>query len=78
MTERPTQALRLAVYKRSGGRCECAMMICGHHNGRCTSPLRGEWELHRRVAAEPYSLGNVIGMCQKCHQNTPSYGVDRH
>jgi 5-methylcytosine-specific restriction endonuclease McrA len=78
MTERPTQDLRNAVYKRAGGQCECSMLICGHHSGRCLEKLSGEWELHRLVAAEAYALANVIGMCQRCHRNMPSYGVERH
>jgi len=78
MTDQPTQTLRDAVYRRAGGRCECSMVICGHHTGRCPEPLRGEWELHRLTAGEPYTLGNVVGMCQSCHRNMPSYGVGRH
>ena len=69
-------ALRDDVYKRAGGRCECTMKSCGH-TGRCTAMLRGEWEVHRLTAGGEYVLSNVIGMCQECHRNTPSYGVGK-
>jgi hypothetical protein len=74
MTDGPTQTLRDDVYRRADGRCECDMKVCGHA-GRCTNALRGEWELHRRTAGGPYTMANVLGMCQTCHRNTPSYGV---
>ena len=76
MADSPSQELRDAVYKRAGGRCECTMKNCGH-TGRCTATLRGEWELHRVTAGGSYTLSNVIGMCQTCHRNTPTYGVGR-
>ena len=69
-------ALRDEVYERARGRCECTMKTCGH-NGRCGVVLRGEWEVHRLTAGGPYVLSNVIGMCQTCHRNTPSYGVGK-
>jgi hypothetical protein len=79
MIDGPTQALRQAVHQRSGGRCECPMvMICDHHDGRCPEPLSGDWQVHRLKADGTYTPDNVIGLCGKCHRNTPSYGVDRH
>ncbi len=75
MADKATQELRDAVYKRAGGRCECTMKSCSRHAGRCTAELRGEWEVHRLSAGGAYALSNVIGMCQMCHRNTPSYGV---
>lgn len=69
-------ALRDDVFKRAGGRCECTMKVCGHE-GRCPAVLRGEWEVHRRIAGGDYTLSQVLGMCQLCHRNTPSYGVGR-
>lgn len=65
--------LRAAVYRRAGGRCECTMGRCGH-GLRCTATLRGEWDVHRIQAGGAYVLSNVLGMCQTCHRNTPSYG----
>ena len=69
-------AIRDEVFNRAGGRCECTMKICGH-SGRCTARLHGEWEVHRLTAGGPYVLSNVLGMCQTCHRNTPTYGVGR-
>ena len=70
-------ALRDDVYNRAGGKCECKMMSCAHHVGRCSAMLRGEWEVHRKTAGGPYILSNVVAMCQTCHRNTPSYGVGK-
>lgn len=67
-------AIREEVYERSGGKCECTMKTCSHHTGRCNAMLRGEWEVHRINAGGPYTLSNVVAMCQTCHRNTPSYG----
>ena len=70
-------ALREDVFERAGGQCECRMK-CSHHIGRrCPNSLRGEWEIHRVTAGGPYTLSNVLGMCQTCHRNTPSYGVGK-
>lgn len=66
-------AIRDEVRKRAGGRCECTMTTCGHR-GRCNAILRGEWEMHRRTAGGPYTLGNITAMCQTCHRNTRTYG----
>jgi len=74
MTEKPSEKLRIDVLTRSGGRCECVMKTCGH-SGRCTAMLRGQWELHRINTNGEYTMSNVIGLCQMCHRNTPSYGV---
>jgi hypothetical protein len=68
-------ALRDDVYRRARGRCECMMETCSQHTGRCSAALRGEWHVDRITAGEPYTLSNVLGMCQTCHRNTPSYGV---
>jgi len=69
-------ALRDEVYARARGRCECTMKTCDHA-GRCSAMLRGEWEMHRITAGGPYTLSNVVGMCQTCHRNTPTYGVGK-
>lgn len=69
-----TPAFRADVHKRAGGLCECTMQGCGHHRGRCNALLRGEWECHKLNANGDYILSNVLGMCQTCHRNTPSYG----
>lgn len=70
-------SIRDDVYKRAGGKCECRMAVCSHHSGRCSAMLRGEWEIHRINAGGPYTLSNVVAMCQSCHRNTPSYGVGK-
>jgi len=67
-------SIRDDVYKRSGGKCECTMKTCTNHTGRCNAMLRGAWHVHRITAGGAYVLSNVIGMCQTCHRNTPSYG----
>lgn len=77
MPEQATQKLRDDIYHRAGGRCECEMKTCGDHKGRCTRILRGAWEVHRITAGGAYTMSNVIGMCQECHRNTPSYGAGR-
>ncbi len=68
------QRLRDEVHQRAGGQCECRMTICNHHTGRCKAMLRGAWEVHRIRAGGAYTLSNSVGMCQRCHRNTPSYG----
>lgn len=68
------EQVRQQVYRRAGGKCECIMKECSHHTGRCNAVLRGEWEVHRIRAEGDYAFGNVVGMCQTCHRNTPSYG----
>ena len=70
-------AIREDVFKRAGGKCECTMKTCGHHIGRCSAVLRGEWEVHRIAAGGSYTLSNVIATCQTCHRNTPSYGAGK-
>lgn len=69
-------AFRDDVYNRAGGRCECKMKTCDH-SGRCPAMLRGEWEIHRITAGGPYTLSNVVAMCQSCHRNTPSDGAGK-
>lgn len=66
--------IREEAYRRAGGKCECIMKTCAHHTGRCYAELRGAWEIHRIVAGGPYTLSNVVAMCQTCHRNTPTYG----
>ena len=68
--------LKNKVYERAGGTCECRMKGCGHGE-RCGALLRGEWEMHRLAAGGEYILNNLLGMCQICHRNTPSYGVGK-
>lgn len=70
-------AFRDDVFQRAGGKCQCTMSTCSHHTGRCNAMLRGEWEIHRATAGGSYIPSNVKAMCQRCHRNTPSYGVGR-
>ena len=67
-------SIRDEVFKRARGKCECKMKTCSRHTGRCNAMLRGEWEVHRITAGGPYTLNNVVAMCQTCHRRTPSYG----
>ena len=69
-----TQAMRISLHTRAGGKCECEMIRCTHHTGRCNAMLRGEWEAHRLRAGGEYVLSNLKAMCQTCHRNTPTYG----
>lgn len=71
-----SQEVRMAAYRRAGGRCECQMGHCGHR-GRCNKPLGGDWEAHHvhSVAAGGHDgLSNCLAMCKSCHQNTYTYG----
>ena len=72
LNQQCTPELREAVHRRAGGRCECSMVRCSHV-ARCTALLRGEWGVQRLQAAGANVLSNVLGMCQTCHRNGPSY-----
>jgi hypothetical protein len=78
MSEKASQELREDVYKRQKGICGCQMKTCTQHSGKkCDAILRGAWEVHRITAGGDYVPSNVIGLCQTCHRNTPSYGVGK-
>jgi len=68
-------AFRDDVHKRARGKCECAMKVCTQHTGRCSATLRGAWEVHRITAGGPYTLSDVMAMCQKCHRNARAMDV---
>ncbi len=70
-------AFRDDVYQRAGGRCQCTMKTCSHHTGGCNAMLVGAWEIHRITAGGSYTPSNVKAMCQRCHRNTPTYGVGK-
>ena len=71
-----SQKVKDAAYRRAGGRCECTMMVCAHHTGRCNAALQVGWHAHRRttgLAEDGDTLRNCVAMCATCHRNAPSY-----
>jgi hypothetical protein len=66
-----------ALWKRSGGKCECQRKGCGH-TGRCNAKLTAHnWHAHHVLsvaAGGSDTLGNALALCIRCHQNTLSYG----
>jgi hypothetical protein len=66
-----------ALYKRAGGRCECAMVSCGHRSRCIRSLVPGYWDAHKRNRNGDYVLGNLIAMCATCHKNTRTYGLHK-
>jgi hypothetical protein len=70
-----TAQLRYDVYFRAGGRCECKKAGCQHHGGLgCQEPLvEGDWAVRRKMAAGPYLLSNVKGMCAECGEAQPEH-----
>lgn len=75
MPENNSPNFRQQIFNRANGKCECTMKTCKNHTGRCNAILRGEWEVHKLNPNGGYVPSNVLGMCQTCHRNTPSYGV---
>ncbi len=70
-----SKEIRQRLRIRAGGRCECVMLVCKHHSGRCSHTLSApSWDAHHRVAGGPDDLGNLIAMCATCHKNTRTYG----
>lgn len=71
-----SQETRRQLNSRAGGRCECSMRVCSHHNAgtRCPHKLNQGWEAHHRTAGGPDTLGNLTAMCVTCHKNTRTYG----
>ncbi len=73
-----SESLRLEIYRRAGGRCECTMSVCSHHSAgqRCPHTLvAGSWEVHHKTSGGPDTASNLIAMCATCHKNTRTYGV---
>ena len=66
-----------AVWKRSGGKCECTRTGC-EHTGRCSALLsEGKWHAHHIVSQHADgadTLNNCEALCIPCHENTRSYG----
>jgi hypothetical protein len=60
--------LRDDVYSRGEGRCECTIKGCGH-SGRCSGLLRGEWEIYRIEPGGPFTLSNVVALCEACDRH---------
>lgn len=73
-----SEDVKLAAFRRSGGRCECARREHRHY-GRCNAlltTLQG-WDAHH-ITAESVGGGNTLANCEAlcipCHQATDSYG----
>jgi len=72
--------VRLKVYQRCGGRCECVRSHCQHPRvvggSRCTRTFSydGKWELHRLTAGSEYTVSGCEALCVECHKQTQSYG----
>ena len=72
-----SQETKDKAYERAGGKCECTMVVCTHHTGRCNAMLRGAWHAHHRTSVASGGddgLGNCLAMCVTCHRNTGTYG----
>ncbi len=72
-----SETVRLELYRRANGQCECTMSVCSHHRvgQRCPHKLIAEsWEAHHKTSGGPDTLSNLIAMCATCHKNTPTYG----
>jgi hypothetical protein len=63
--------LRKALYRRSGGQCECTARTCPHHAGRrrCPQPLGGDaWKAHKLQPKRAETLRNLVALCPSCFQ----------
>lgn len=68
-SKQDTEAIREAVYNRSGGRCECTADDCAHHSGRCGAQLRSRWDVLRKNPGGAFSAWNLQALCVRCHRN---------
>ena len=68
-----------ALWRRSGGRCECTEN-CHSTWNRCNAELKaGQWHAHhvRSVAAGGAdTAANTKALCIPCHERTRSYGAN--
>lgn len=75
------------AWQRSGGKCECGRVTCGHGRSRCNRQLSrdargvddvpGGWEAHHRTAVAAGgsdTLSNCEILCIACHKKTRTYG----
>ena len=79
-----SQDVKVAAWRRAGGRCECTRHCPGHALRRCNKDLdpgnsvKGkEWQSHHVVSQAsggPDTLQNCQILCVPCHENTKSYG----
>jgi hypothetical protein len=71
MERLPKQVIR-ALYRRSGGQCECTLAGCQTHSPglRCTSALHGDfWKIMRREKKSSDNLRNLRAVCPICYKN---------
>ncbi len=61
-----------AALRRAGKRCECTRSVCTHHSGRCSQTYG--LEAHHITQGGSDTLSRCEILCQKCHENTQSYG----
>ncbi len=66
-----------ALWKRSGGHCECKRSS-HEHTGRCNKVLTAHnWHAHHIVSVEAGgadTLNNAEALCVPCHEKTLSFG----
>ena len=67
-------SLRDMAYSRANGHCECAARYCAHE-GRCSGPLLGEWDILRLDPAQPLILNNVVAICEACSRHARGSAV---
>ena len=73
-----TPAIRMSLYLRSNGRCECKIGTCSCHapGQRCPHDLDENWTV-RHPTPDPDTLDNLVAVCQRCYQQSrpPSPGL---
>jgi hypothetical protein len=58
-----------ALYRRSGGTCECTVKGCKVHKDqrRCTHALYGDaWKPYKPVKKSSDSMRNLVAVCPHC------------
>jgi hypothetical protein len=68
-----SDAMRNALFRRAGGRCECEM-TCEHHRGsRCFRELDEMFEAHRKNGGALDAPSTLVAMCPMCHASVRAY-----
>jgi hypothetical protein len=66
---------RIALVRRSGGRCECTSLRCTPHLFmRCPNLLGNDWQVHHIDRSKGDELSNLLALCRICHEKTATYG----
>jgi hypothetical protein len=73
-----SDAMRKALFRRAGGRCECELAACEHHRGaRCPHELGASFEAHRKDGGELDAPSTLVAMCATCHANVRACAIAR-